>query len=302
MSNSDAPRTTESDVALDLRLLRVLSCDLEFEVNRDSAIELQIAVAKSAAVVVGETLAVTVDGEAVRSIREIEGPHGARIHYVHVPSGRLDVVYRAELRVTTPPAVIRIKASDESGAGAKPDIEYPELMYLRPSRYCQSDHLEGFALTEFGTTAAASDRVDAVVEWIRRRIDYLPGSGSVHDSAEDTLLTGLGTCRDFAHLGVALCRAIGIASRFTAVYAPGLTPMDFHAVFETLQGGRWLVHDATGLAPRSGFVRISTGRDAADAAFASFEREAVTLTRMNVGASTGSVLPLEDWSQAVELA
>ena len=97
-----------------------------------------------------------------------------------------------------------------------------------------------------------------------------PARVSVHDSAEDTLLTGMGTCRDFAHLGVALCRAIGIPARFAAVYAPGLSPMDFHAVFEAQgQDGRWYADDATDLAPRQSMVRIVTGRDAADAAFAS---------------------------------
>ena len=98
----------------------------------------------------------------------------------------------------------------------------------------------------------------------------MAGSSSVHDSAEDTLLTGMGTCRDFAHLGVALCRAVGIPARFAAVYAPGLSPMDFHAVFEAQDlDGRWYAYDATDLAPRQSMVRIVTGRDAADAAFAS---------------------------------
>jgi transglutaminase-like putative cysteine protease len=124
----------------------------------------------------------------------------------------------------------------------------------------------------------------------------------VHDSAEDTLLTGMGTCRDFAHLGVALSRATGIPARFAAVYAPGLFPMDFHAVFETLQEGRWRVHDATGLAPRSSLVRIATGRDAADTAFSAVNSGVMDMESLVVSATVGGQLPRDSQSQIVELA
>src|SRR6202012_771702 len=98
------------------------------------------------------------------------------------------------------------------------------------------------------------------------------GLSDVQASAEHTLRTGRGTCRDFAHLGIALCRATGIPARFAAVYAPGLSPMDFHAVFEALEDGHWRTHDAARLAPRAAMVRVVTGRDAADTAFAAVTR------------------------------
>lgn len=285
----------------DARPLRDVSCDLDFEVHRNARVELQITAAQSAAYVVTESLIVSVDGDPADFIREIPGPHGSRTHLVDAQRGRLKVGYRATLGVAPSEMFTGADAPRRAESWVEPPEDYWELVYLRPSRYCQSDHLEGFALSEFGTTLAASDRVDAVVDWIHSRIEYLPGSGTVHDSAEDTLLTGIGTCRDFAHLGVALCRAIGVAARFTAVYAPGLSPMDFHAVFETRQGGRWLVHDATDGAPRATFVRIGTGRDAADVAFASFERHAVTLVGIEVNASIASASRLEDRSQPIEL-
>jgi transglutaminase-like putative cysteine protease len=180
---------------------------------------------------------------------------------------------------------------------------YERQVYLRPSRYCPSDHLIGFAAAQFGTGAHAGARVAAIANWIRQRIGYVPGSSSVHDSAEDTLLTGMGTCRDFAHLGIALCRATGIPARFAAVYAPGLAPMDFHAVFEAFVEGRWYVYDSTGLAPRSSLVRIVTGRDAADAAFAATTSGSADLESIEVSATVGgSSLPADDLSRTVELA
>jgi len=161
----------------------------------------------------------------------------------------------------------------------------------------------GFAVAEFGTASTVGDRVASITDWIRRRVGYVAGSSTVHNSAEDTLLTGMGTCRDFAHLGVALCRAVGIPARFAAVYAPGLSPMDFHAVFEAQESdGRWYAHDATDLAPRQTMVRIVTGRDAADAAFASVNRGIATLGSVEVSATTGGRLPVDDRARAVELA
>ena len=103
--------------------------------------------------------------------------------------------------------------------------------------------------------------------WVGTRLDYVPGSSDPIDGAVDTLLAGAGVCRDYAHLVVALLRAVNVPARLVAVYAPGCQPMDFHAVAEAFVDGVWRVVDATCLAPRQTMVRIATGRDAADTAF-----------------------------------
>jgi transglutaminase-like putative cysteine protease len=280
---------------------RVVTCDLNFEVAEQARLVFQIAPAKSAGVVVSEELHLSSDGIEVIADDEVSAPHGGRVHVVRAPVGRLKATYRAEIDVDV--SVLRGPGWQESDwSASSPSTEFAEILYLRPSRYCPTDRLAGFATAEFGTGGVAAERAALIVDWIRRRIEYLPGSGTVRDSAEDTLLTGMGTCRDFAHLGVALCRSVGIPARFSGVYAPGLSPMDFHAVLEVLHEGRWYVFDPTGLAPRAAMVRIATGRDAADAAFASVEEGNVQLLEMEVSAVVGSTLPLDDWSQLVELA
>jgi transglutaminase-like putative cysteine protease len=85
-----------------------------------------------------------------------------------------------------------------------------------------------------------------------------------------------------------------VPARVAAVYAPGLRPMDFHAVAEAIVDGRWRVVDATLLAPRAGLVRIATGRDAADTAFLSTYGGAATLTRIEVMAVLDGDLPGDD--------
>ncbi len=270
---------------------RVVSCELAFDVVEPTEVVLQVVAATTAGRVRDERLDVNTDGEPALTTIELTGPHGVRVHVLQSLSGRLTVSYRSELE-TSPP---------RSAGQLDPTTDYARLVYLRPSRYCPSDHLVGFAVAEFPTGSSVRSRVEAITEWIRRRIGYVAGSSSVHDSAEDTLLTGVGTCRDFAHLGIALCRAIGVPARFVSVYAPGLAPMDFHAVFETLEDGRWIAHDPTDLAPRQSLVRIATGRDAADAAFASVNKGVATLDHLEVSATVGGELPVDDPSRAFEL-
>jgi transglutaminase-like putative cysteine protease len=272
---------------------------MDFEVIDSVEIVLQVAPAKTSGALLDEHIEISLDGVPLGDTVELVGPHGTRLHVVKSRGGHLSINYRSEIeRLSNSTAPNNPSAPITS----RMPTGFPEILYLRPSRYCPTDHLDGFAIGEFGTGGAVGARVNAITQWIQSRIEYLPGSGTVHDSAEDTLLTCTGSCRDFAHLSVALCRAIGIPARFTAVYAPGLSPMDFHAVFEVFQEGRWLVHDATCLAPRTSMVRIVTGRDAADAAFAEIIRGSANFLNLEVGAVAQPILTSDNRSIAVELA
>ncbi len=146
------------------------------------------------------------------------------------------------------------------------------LIYLNPSRYCQSDRLQRFAMAEFGAVPTGYARVQAIAEWVRSRVTFQPQASNVNTSAMDTLVEQVGVCRDFAHLMIALCRAMAIPARFATSIDYGadsaLGPPDFHAYVEVYLSGRWYIVDASGLAVPMGLVRLGTGRDAADVAFA----------------------------------
>ena len=120
---------------------------------------------------------------------------------------------------------------------------------LRPSRYCPSDQLEGSPPPSSTGRCRGRELVAAVAAWVHRRLVYTSGSSRPVDTAVDTLLAGQGVCRDYAHLMVTLLRALEVPARLVAVYAPGLSPMDFHAVVEADVDGAWRVVDATRLAP-----------------------------------------------------
>jgi transglutaminase-like putative cysteine protease len=146
------------------------------------------------------------------------------------------------------------------------------LPYIVPSRYCQSDRLQKFATAEFGMLPRGYGRVQAIQEWVRKQVKFQIGSSNGSTSAMDTIIERGGVCRDFAHLMIALCRAVNIPARFVSGIDygadPALGPTDFHAYVEVMLSGRWYLFDPSGVSPPMGLVRLGTGRDAADAAFA----------------------------------
>ena len=201
-------------------------------------------------------------------------------------------VHRLELREG--PTTITYSASAETGGAPRPVSPAEWAAALRPSRYCPSDQLEGFATTEFDRSLPRTELVPAVADWVSRRLVYTSGASRPVDTAVDTLLMGQGVCRDYAHLTITLLRALEIPARLVAVYAPGLSPMDFHAVVEADVDGTWCVVDATRLAPTSSLVRICSGRDAADTAFLSLFGGRALFETMTVTATTAGTLPAPD--------
>ncbi len=146
------------------------------------------------------------------------------------------------------------------------------LSYIYPSRYCESDRLLKFAMREFGQQGRGYSRVQGIRDWVLQRTRFTQNTSNSNTSAIDTLLETVGVCRDFAHLMIALCRAMNIPARFTTGIDygadPALGPTDFHAYVEAYLDDRWYMFDPSGTAIPMGFVRFGTGRDAADVAFA----------------------------------
>ncbi|MBY4895982.1 transglutaminase family protein [Cupriavidus sp. AU9028] len=146
------------------------------------------------------------------------------------------------------------------------------LGYIYPSRYCESDRLLRLAMKQFGQMPQGYVRVQAIRDWVQGQIAYISNTSDATTSAVQTLVGQAGVCRDFAHLMIALCRAVNVPARFTTGtdYGanPALGPSDFHAYVEAYVGDGWYIFDPSGTGIPMGFVRIGTGRDAADVAFA----------------------------------
>jgi transglutaminase-like putative cysteine protease len=264
---------------------RHVSARLEIEVHEPLTMVLQLAVASAPGAGLRESLAITRDGQPLLAA-EVAVPGEGRAHVLTAQPGWVRVEYRATI---------------EGRAAPHEVTDANRLTYVRPSRYAESDLLVAMAHDLFAGTSGAADLLAAVSSWVGTHLQYVPGSSGPSDGAVHTMLSRQGVCRDYAHLTVALLRALDVPARVTAVYAPGLEPMDFHAVAEALVDGCGRAVDATLLAPRAGLVRIATGRDAADTAFLSIYGGAATLLRTEVMAVLDGELPDDDVTRLVTL-
>ncbi len=262
---------------------RTVTSHIALNVTETADLVFAIAVADAYAPA-SESFAATIDG-APLTPTELRDAHGGRLHRLRATPGRLVVDYAATI----------------DGAAEPLGAEDTELLvYGRPSRYAESDALAPTAAAEFDGIDGDVALLTAVSSWVGTQLSYVSGSSLPTDGAVRTLLARRGVCRDYSHLCVALLRARGVPARLVAVYAPGLDPMDFHAVAEAWVDGRWCVVDATTLAPRESLVRVATGRDAADTAFLNVLDGRADLVEMEVTA-TVDALPADDLDELVSI-
>jgi transglutaminase-like putative cysteine protease len=181
-------------------------------------------------------------------------------------------------RLVVPPGLFQAKISacveTADTIDVEPEAAYisvellPEnvLQFLLPSRYCQSDLLGNLAIDLVGNVTPGYAQVEAIRSWIHQNIKYEYGTSNASTSAVDTAESRMGVCRDFAHLGISLCRSLNIPARMVVGYLYQLEPMDLHAWFEAYVGDRWYTFDPTQGQPRGNRITIAYGRDAADVA------------------------------------
>ena len=284
----------------DTPVQRLVTAELDLDLGASVDLIFQIAAAQPAPVL-REELTFT-QGDRVYTPTEIIDQSGSRLHRLLGEAGRLEVRYEALI---------------DGQVAQRTTSDLEAITYLRPSRYCQSDEVFSQARRQFRGLQGL-ELITAVSEFVASSTTYTPGLSQGTDSAVTTLMTGQGVCRDYAHVVIALLRAMDMPARYAACFAPGLRPMDFHAVAEAYLDGSWYVIDATRLANRRSLVRIATGRDAADCAFLSYHGGYVGLQRMRVdacvlpddaadvqaqdAAAAASDPALDDFAELVQLA
>ena len=262
---------------------RSVSAAFDLTVTEPADLVMAVSVARLPGLEVEERLTVLLDG-APLPVEELVEATGTRLHLAHAGTGELALRYEAVV----------------DGRAEPVPVEPLDLIAARrPSRYAESDQLLPTAQSEFGGLSG-KPLLDAVSSWVGARLAYISGSSKPTDGATETLLARQGVCRDYAHLVVALLRALDVPARLVAVYAPGLDPMDFHAVAEAYVEDAWHVVDATALAPRGTLLRIATGRDAADTAFLTTIGGLVAFGSMTVTA-VADVLPGDDLTELARI-
>ncbi len=196
-------------------------------------------------------------------------------------------------RLVAPPGQLRVRSTVTADVADSIDVQFGAefvpvqdlpaytLPFLLPSRYCQSDLMADLANDIVANIEPAYDQVDAIRHWIHTHIEYRYDTSDASTSALETEKNRVGVCRDFVHLGLALCRSLTIPARMVGGYLYDLKPMDLHAWFEAYVGDRWYSFDPTQAEPRGNRIIIAYGRDAADVALAT-QYGPVTLTEMDV--------------------
>lgn len=150
------------------------------------------------------------------------------------------------------------------------DLPEETLQFLLSSRYCEVDLLSETAWNLFGQTPEGWPRVQAICDFAHERVTFGYEHARSTRTAWETYNEGVGVCRDFTHLGVALCRAMNIPARYCTGYLgdmgmpPPYDPGDFAAWFEAYLDGRWYTFDPRNNVPRMARVLVARGRDAAD--------------------------------------
>lgn len=241
-------------ITLDYQVLSP-NCDFVFNFhpalnNRQNVREESLTIAQE---VLSQTLVDTEEG--TRYLRVQAYPGALSLSY----QGIVDINHHYE----NPEALREMRVAE---------LPMDVLPFIYPSRYCQSDSFAALANYEFGTMAPGYRRVLAIRDWVTHRTRFVSGSSGSATSALDTLIDHKGVCRDFAHLMIAMCRALNIPARFVSGIDygadPALGPTDFHAYVEVMLSGRWYLFDPSGVTNPMGLLRLGTGRDAADVAFA----------------------------------
>ena len=214
------------------------------------------------------------------------------------PAGRLQLANSTLIHDSGEPDPVNWGAR-ECGVG---DLPNDALMYLLNSRYCEVDRFSNIAFELFGESPNGWGRVQAVCDWVHKKVVFNYGHARPTKTALDVFTERTGVCRDFQHLAITFCRALNIPARYATGYLGdiGVPPggaMDFSAWFEVYLGDRWWTFDARHNVPRIGRVLMATGRDASDVAITTSFGEA-NLSHFSVVTEEASHTPVVEPADA----
>lgn len=201
--------------------------------------------------------------EPTVAFTEYSDYYGNQCQRAILPVGQITIVTEVE-------ALVELINSPTQLPGFVPIEKLPDdvMLYLLPSRYCQSDlfELNQLAWRIIGNRTPGYDQVEAIRSWIHNKIRYEYGTTNATTTALDIARQRVGVCRDFTHLGIALCRTLSIPARMVVGYLDRLPYTDLHAWFEAYLGEKWYTFDAVQSQTEGYRIVLGYGRDAADVA------------------------------------
>ena len=186
-----------------------------------------------------------------------------------LPAGTTTLTYDATVEVSDHPDPVDIYARQVPVE----DLPADALVFLLPSRYCQSDVLFDDAWKLFGHTEPGWNRVQAVSNWVHENVQWQAGTSTPTTTACDVYESGRGRVpRLRPPRWSRSAAALNIPARYVFGYLPDIDvpppydEMDFCAWIEVYLGDRWWTFDPRNNTRRIGRVLIGRGRDATDVA------------------------------------
>jgi transglutaminase-like putative cysteine protease len=188
---------------------------------------------------------------------------------LHTPHTELKVVAASVVETTEelPPAVDATWADIRAHETLDKYAEYLEWTGYVPK------HRELAAVARsLRTGRTPQETVLAVSQWVHGTLKYQRGTTGVHSSAIDAWQAGEGVCQDYAHLTLAMLRAVGVPARYVSGYlhtepdaAVGETVVgESHAWVEAWTGDWWGFDPTNAIPIGHRHVWVATGRDYGD--------------------------------------
>jgi transglutaminase-like putative cysteine protease len=114
-----------------------------------------------------------------------------------------------------------------------------------------------YAATSFPTDRPLGEAVGDLVARIHRDFDYKPGVTTIATPVSEVFERRRGVCQDFAHLGLAALRAMGLAARYVSGYLETTPPPGTERLVGADASHAWLaVYD-----PDAGWIDFDPTND-----------------------------------------
>jgi transglutaminase-like putative cysteine protease len=166
-----------------------------------------------------------------------------------------------------------VRTRDTNGVVGMAPSELPAGIYLRETPYTVVTD----PIRDFGARFApnlARDLIETLHEimlGVADEVEYSPGDTHVHTTGSEALLQGSGVCQDYAHIFCAVCRALGVPSRYVSGYLTHGMGHEAHAASHAWAEAYadylgWVGFDPTNRAcPDESYIRTAVGLDYAEA-------------------------------------
>jgi transglutaminase-like putative cysteine protease len=187
---------------------------------------------------------------------------------IHVPHTELGVTATAVVETAAPPR----PPSGSWERLSEPDTIDRWCEFLGPSQYVPANEELVAAARRLRDATSPLEAIISASDWVHDNMEYVPGATTVATAAPEAYRKRRGVCQDFAHVLLAMLRAVGVPARYASGYLHpdpdaeiGTTVVGQSHAWVEAWSGEWFAIDPTnGVPVGERHVLVARGRDYAD--------------------------------------